>query len=291
MHPLGDGYKIRVPPELGTIAWGDDQQNANSYFGCYEAAFKAGLRFPLHQAVRAILRGYGLGLWQLTPNSWTNILGYVAACEFQGLNPGWEAFASMHYLSRSPGGWRAWYTLTTQPQYMMTLDKVSKFDGWKHRFYLMSAPTRRENYEFRLYNKKPDLLGRKCALPRIPEEDFDKIIEADFFGLTDATLSTGETIKVPKNWIPKSAWFRDECFLAACGLGHMFSKRMRLSLYPSVVFFYQNCFMILTNFLLFAEEALSMLQTEKTPKRSSAVIRKALAEKAAAEVKAKVLSA
>ncbi|XP_021731519.1 uncharacterized protein LOC110698407 [Chenopodium quinoa] len=35
------------------------------------------------------------------------------------------------------------------------------------------------------------------------------------------------------------------------------------------------------------EEALNMLQKEKTPKRSSAVIRKALAEKAAAEVKAK----
>ena len=31
------------------------------------------------------------------------------------------------------------------------------------------------------------------------EEDFNKVIEADFFGLTDATLSTGETIKVPKN--------------------------------------------------------------------------------------------
>ena len=48
--------------------------------------------------------------------------------------------------------------------------------------------------------------------------------------------------------------------------------------------------MILTYFLLFAEEALNMLQTEKTPKRSSAAILKALAEKAAAEVKAKVLS-
>ena len=107
----------------------------------------------------------------------------------------------------------------------------------------MSAPTRRENYESRLYNKKPDLLGRKCALPRIPEEDFDKIIEADFFGLTDATLSTGETIKVPKNWIPKSAWFRDECFLAACGLGHMFSKRMRLSLYPPEFIFVCSIFL------------------------------------------------
>ncbi|XP_021754769.1 uncharacterized protein LOC110720072 [Chenopodium quinoa] len=61
----------------------------------------------------------------------------------------------------------------------MTLDKVSKFDGWKHRFYLLSAPSKRENYEFRQYNKKPDLMSRKCALPRIPDEDFDKIIEEE----------------------------------------------------------------------------------------------------------------
>ena len=80
-RPLGDGYSIWVPPEIGTIAWPDDQSNANKYFGCYEAAFLAGLRFPLHDTIKAILRGYGLGMWQLTPNSWVNILGYIAACE------------------------------------------------------------------------------------------------------------------------------------------------------------------------------------------------------------------
>jgi hypothetical protein len=255
-HPMGDGWSIRVPPPDGTISWEDTERNANGYFGCYEAAFRAGLRFPLHQAVKAILRGYGLGVWQLSHNSWANILGYVAACEFQGVHPGWEAFAKMHYLSRNPGGFRAWYTLSTLPQYMMTLDKVSKFDGWKHRFYLCTAPTKRENYELRLYNKKPDLMGRKCCLPRIPDEDFDKIIEADLFGLTDATLSTGEVIKVPKNWIPKSAWFRDECFLAACGLGHMFDRSMRLNHFRLGYFCVGNEFLVnvLTVFRLTLQE-------------------------------------
>ncbi|XP_021746664.1 uncharacterized protein LOC110712508 [Chenopodium quinoa] len=41
MHPLGEGYRIRVPPENDIITWEDDQENANSYFGCFEAAFKA----------------------------------------------------------------------------------------------------------------------------------------------------------------------------------------------------------------------------------------------------------
>ena len=46
--------------------------------------------------------------------------------------------------------------------------------------------------------------------------------------------------------------------------------------------------MIMTNVFLLAEEALNMLQSEKTPKQSSATIRKDLAEKAAAELRAKV---
>ena len=173
-RPLGDGYTLRPPTKGTTVVWSDARPNANRYFGCYEAAFLAGVRFPLHPTIRAILRGYDLGIWQLTPNSWVNILGYIAACEMQGLNPGWEAFAHMHYLSRSPGGWRAWYTLTTLPNYLMTLDKPSKWHTWKGRFYLASAPSRQENHELRRYNKKPDLLGQKCALPTVPSDDYDQ---------------------------------------------------------------------------------------------------------------------
>ena len=76
-----------MPPEMGTIVWEDNQQNANGYFGCYEAASLVGRRFHLHNTIKAILRGYGLGIWQLTPNSWVNILNYISACEMQNIKP------------------------------------------------------------------------------------------------------------------------------------------------------------------------------------------------------------
>ncbi|XP_021739818.1 uncharacterized protein LOC110706234 [Chenopodium quinoa] len=219
-RPLGTGYRLVVPPAKGTIAWEDDQCNADDWFGCYEAAFLAGLRFPLHDTIKAILRGYGLGIWQLTPKCWVNILGYIAACEMQDLNPGWEAFAHMHYLSRSPGGWRAWYTLTTYPQYLMTLDKPSKWLDWKSHFYLVKAPTNEENREFPTYNRKPELLGQKCQMPPVPERDREAILDSHFFELVPSTLSTGEVIRVPKH-----EFLRDEAFLSACGLSSMFEKR------------------------------------------------------------------
>lgn len=43
-------------------------------------------------------------------------------------------------------------------------------------------------------------------------------------------------------------------------------------------------------FIIFAEEALNMVADEKTPKRSSAQIRRDLAEAKAAKLKAKVMN-
>lgn len=50
----------------------------------YESVIDLGLIFPLHPFILEVLDGYELGLWQLTPNSWTNILGYIATCELRG---------------------------------------------------------------------------------------------------------------------------------------------------------------------------------------------------------------
>ena len=97
----------------------------------------------------------------------------------------------MHFLSRSPGGWRAWYALTTYPQYLMTLDKPSKWSDWKNRFYLVSAPSKEGNREYRTYNRKPDLMGNKCKKVQILDGDCERLIEAVFFELTTTALSNG----------------------------------------------------------------------------------------------------
>lgn len=222
--PVGKDWEIRVPPVNAAVVWTDDLDHADDFFGCYEAAFKAGLRFPLHPCIKDILLGYDLGVWQLTPNSWVNILGYIAACELQEVNPSWEAFAHMHYLSRAPGGWNAWYTLTTNQEYMMTLEKPSKWTNWKSKFYVVSSPSTSLNHRLRRYNKHPALLGKKCALPKVPSEAWDQIMETGLFLKTTHLMEDGSEIIVPKFWVPLPEWFRDESFLSLCNLSSMFKK-------------------------------------------------------------------
>lgn len=222
--PVGEEWEVVVPPVEASVVWTDDVDNADNYFGCYEAAFTSGLRFPLHRCIKAILKGYNLGVWQLTPNSWVNILGYIAACELQGVKPSWQAFAHMHYLSRAPGGWNAWYTLTTLLEYMMTLDKPSKWSNWKSKFYVVSSPSPQLNRRLRRYNNHPPLLGRKCALPRVPGEAWDQIMQKGLFLKTTAPLDDGGEIIVPQFWVPHPDWFKDEAFLSLCNLSTMFNK-------------------------------------------------------------------
>ena len=100
-YVMGAGYEVKVPALTDAVVWPLNQSYQDTAFGCYAAVIQAGLRFPLDPAIEGILDGYRLGIWQLTPNSWVNILGYVAACRMQNVEPGFEAFASMHYLSKA----------------------------------------------------------------------------------------------------------------------------------------------------------------------------------------------
>ena len=59
---LGYGYTLSVPNEGDTITWPSLASYQDKAFGCYEAAFQAGLCFPLHPAVERILDGYELGI-------------------------------------------------------------------------------------------------------------------------------------------------------------------------------------------------------------------------------------
>ncbi|XP_021714828.1 uncharacterized protein LOC110682790 [Chenopodium quinoa] len=241
------------------MAWDDDIDNADHYIVYYEAVIEAGLRFPLYTGIRKILKGYDLGVWQLTPNLWVNILSYITACELQNISPSFSAFAHMHYLSKAPGGHGAWYTLSTLPQYLMSLDKVSKWSGWKDKFYLISSPTLRHNRTLRWYYTEPTLLGRKCPLPELSNKAREQIMEPGLFETTTEPMGDGTHIIVPKNWIPHPDYFKDECFLSACGLSLMFPKA----------------------------DALKMVDPAKTPAKSAALLRKeaAIARKAAIKAK------
>ena len=49
-------------------------------------------------------------------------------------------------------------------------------------------------------------------------------MEPGFFETTTEPMGDGTHIIVPKNWIPHPDFFKDECFLSACGLSTMFPR-------------------------------------------------------------------
>ena len=210
-YVMGAGYEIHVPDLDDTVVWPFNQSYGDQCFGCYKAAIQAGLRFPLDKDVEKILDGYCLGVWQLTPNSWVNVLGYVAACNMQGVKPGFEAFASMHYLSKAPK--------VVDPRFMMTRGEESKWKDWRNRFYIISLLNTRWNQKYNSWNRNPFLLGQKAILPPVLDEGCDQILTHGLFKVSTKTLEGGnEREIIPHSYIPRFEWLRDPFYLAACGL-------------------------------------------------------------------------
>ncbi|XP_021717013.1 uncharacterized protein LOC110684884 [Chenopodium quinoa] len=141
----------------------------------------------------------------------------------------------------------------------MTLDKPSKWSSWKSKFYVVSSPSPQLNRWLRRYNKHPAFLGRKCALPTVPSEAWDKIMQKGLFKKTTSRLDDGSEIIVPQFWVPHPDWFKDEAFLSACNLSTMFPKKV----------------------------ATEKLPKEKTPATSAALLRKEQIEKKKSQLAAK----
>ena len=239
---LGYGYTLSVPNEGDTITWPSLASYQDRAFGCYEAAFQAGLRFPLHPAVERILDGYQLGIWQLVPNSWINILGYVAACEMLQVEASFEAFAHMHYLSRAPArGGEGWYTLTTCKGYMMAVGKENKWKDWRTKFYIVKSADSRLNQKYNRWNKDPPLLAGRSALPPIPRRAKEEIMDAGLFTVSVWTNDEGDKEVTPQCYLPLYKWFEEGTFLAACGLSSEMPRGSR----PSVLYAIYFCFSVL----------------------------------------------
>ncbi|CAO2826275.1 unnamed protein product [Amaranthus hypochondriacus] len=142
---------------------------------------------------------------------------------------------------------------------MMTLDKPSKWSRWKSNFYLVSSPSLPLDHRLRHYNKHPTLLGKKCALPRVPEEAWTQIMETMLFKKTSLPLDDGTEVIVPKNWVPHPDWLKEEALFFAYSLRTMFSR----------------------------QKGLEMVRPEKTPAKSVAQIQKDKLEKKRAQLAAK----
>ena len=228
-HKMGPEYLLFVPDPEDTVVWPAGTSYGDGCFGCYVAAIKAGLRFPLHPAVQRILDGYDLGLWQLAPNSWVNVLGYVAGCEMYGVEPSFEAFAHMNYLSRTPkSGGTGWYQLTSHRGYLMTRGKANKWKDWRNTFLIIESSDTELNKRFNKWNRDPPLLAGGRSMPPVPPKAKREILDKGLFKVETRVNSTsGVREQVPLNCVPSFKWLYDEYFLAACGLSSRCSRGSR----------------------------------------------------------------
>lgn len=127
---FGSGYKVKMPKKGSKVT-----EVPPNCVPVYESSLDLGLRFPLHPFITTVLYGYELGIWQLTPNSWTNILGYIATCELRGYPLSFAVFCKMHTLTRVSSDCDAWFVLSTKKNFMMTAFKPSKWDNFINRFF------------------------------------------------------------------------------------------------------------------------------------------------------------
>jgi len=172
---FGPGYDVRVPKVGSNVRVLPE--------GCipvYEAVLDLGLRFPLHPFVLEILDGYDLGLWQLTPNSWANIFGYMATCELKGYHMSFHSFAHMHFLIKVGQSCDAWYFWSTRPSFLMTTSKSNKWKDWRNRFLYIKLDDISLCRRLNRANPNPYLCGRDADLPPTHPLD-DEVLNGDHF--------------------------------------------------------------------------------------------------------------
>ena len=221
-HEMGNGYTIRPCDEDGHVLITRRVENAEEYFGCYEATIQAGIRFPLHPAISEILSGYDVGLFQLSPNSYFNILGYIVGYTLQKVTPTFTAFSFMHYMTRAPYG-EKWFILNTRKEYMMTLSKNNKWKDWKHRFYYIHATQQAaSNFKLNRFNEEPPLLGKVPDTPLLTLKDRKEIIEPGLFEVEELEHE-GVMLSVPKFYAPRYEWLMSSVFLSAFGLSDQYT--------------------------------------------------------------------
>jgi hypothetical protein len=113
----------------------------------------AGMRVPLHPFYSKLLRHYGLAPSQLTPNSWRFKAAFIVLCSDAGLMPGLSVFRHFFRVcAYTHGNWDGWYIINIEPHKMSeddqhrrlfstTSSQLPNNNGWKERFFFLSAPT------------------------------------------------------------------------------------------------------------------------------------------------------
>ncbi|GFY88916.1 hypothetical protein Acr_06g0008560 [Actinidia rufa] len=158
LNTLRDTYsfpsrvQIRLPDEGETITFTHPSEVA-----FYEAAFPAGLRFPLHPTIRLILQFYNICLAQLVPNAWRSIACSMALWRVYKYTISLSEFRNLFSLNSNPKPDQSWLYFKARNKKVLLGGYPSNVKGWKSKFFFVSG----DEWEI------PNGTSRECA-PRVP---------------------------------------------------------------------------------------------------------------------------
>ncbi|GFY80953.1 hypothetical protein Acr_01g0007620 [Actinidia rufa] len=122
------GVRLRIPGDGETIL--SARQGEVAF---YEAAFLAGLRFPIHPTIRDILIHYQICPAQLSPNAWRSVICSLVIWRIFKRHLSCGEFRCLYSLSPLPDS--GWYYFKARPEKNLLRGSPSNVKGWKTRFF------------------------------------------------------------------------------------------------------------------------------------------------------------
>ncbi|GFZ02702.1 beta-hexosaminidase 2 [Actinidia rufa] len=131
-YSFPQGVRLRIPRDGETIL--SARQGEVAF---YEAAFLAGLRFPIHPTIREILIHYQICPAQLSPNAWRSVICSLVIWRIFKRHLSCGEFRYLYSLSPLPDS--GWYYFKARPEKNLLRGSPSNVKGWKTRFFFASG--------------------------------------------------------------------------------------------------------------------------------------------------------
>ncbi|GFS41821.1 hypothetical protein Acr_00g0076530 [Actinidia rufa] len=171
-YSFPSGVQVRLPDEGETIT-----STCPVEVAFYEAAFPAGLCFPLHPTIRLILQFYNICPAQLVPNAWRSIACSMALWWVYKYTISLSEFRNLFSLNSNPKPDQGWLYFKARNKKVLLEGYPSNVKGWKSKFFFVSSegtsregtprvsrtwgiPNKHCNNPPRLYGDKPKVFER-----------------------------------------------------------------------------------------------------------------------------------
>ena len=126
-------YEVSVPGPEDRVVNPPDGRLA-----IYQDALWGGLRFPIPEFVRSLLRFYNVIPAQLTPNSIRVVLAFGVLCFLHEIRPRVSLFQAFFVLRRNPQD-EGWWCFGPRPKRTLFKGFPSFIHGWRENFFFLGT--------------------------------------------------------------------------------------------------------------------------------------------------------